>query len=251
MKSSRLLLLLLCLPVGMAVTATQAAAAPSRPQAVFTFAPALPFTDDVVTFTSTSTAPGTNNTIVATRWDLDADGSYDDGTATSVSRTLPVAGTYWVHLYVMDKNGQWDVGSQMLTVQSRPPSPPPPPPTLMSPFPVVQMAGTVTRRGIRVRHLTVEAPPGASVLVRCRGRGCPLSEQTHTAARSPGAIGVVRIRRLERRLLRARAVVRLFVTKHGTIGKYTRLRMRRGRPPARVDLCLLPGTLEPTACPAA
>jgi hypothetical protein len=255
MKGGRLLLLLLCLPIGTAAAATQAVAAQTaRVQAAFTYAPTLPFTADVVTFTSTSTAPGSNNRIVLEQWDLDADGSYDDGTGTSVSRSFSAPGTYWINLFVLDKRGEWDVGSQLVTVQGRPP---PPPPELMSPFPVVQMAGTVTRRGIRVRHLNVEAPPGANVVVRCHGRGCPLRRQTQTArlqtsATAPpaGAVGVVRIRQLDGRLLRGGAVVKLFVTKPGTIGKYTRVKIRRARPPERLDLCLMPDQVEPVACPS-
>jgi PKD domain-containing protein len=254
MKKLALACVLACLAGGGLPAAVQAAS--PRVQAVFTYSPALPFTGDVVTFTSTSTAPGNNNQIVSQRWDLDADGSFDDGTTASVTYSFAGPGTYWVSLFVLDKHGDWDIGSQMLTVQSHPPPAPPPPPELMSPFPVVQLAGSVTRKGVRIRRFTVQAPPGASIAVSCRGRSCPFHKQAKTAATQPHAghdsattPGVVRIHRLERRL-RAGAVVKLFITKPGTIGKYTRLKIRKGKAPARADLCLYPGKAEPEACPS-
>jgi hypothetical protein len=39
------------------------------------------------------------------------------------------------------------------------------------------------------------------------------------------------------------------VTRPGFIGKHTLIRIRRGKPPVRVDRCLYPGTKRPTACP--
>ena len=45
-------------------------------------------------------------------------------------------------------------------------------------------------------------------------------------------------------------IVRVFVTKPGTIGKYTRIRIRGGKPPARADRCLPPSSWTPMKCPA-
>jgi hypothetical protein len=58
------------------------------------------------------------------------------------------------------------------------------------------------------------------------------------------------VRRFARRLLRPGAYIQIYVTKRGAIGKYTRVRIRRGRPPSRVDRCLLPGSTRPARCPA-
>ena len=60
----------------------------------------------------------------------------------------------------------------------------------------------------------------------------------------------MRFRRLEHRL-RSGTVIELFVTERGTIGKYTRFRVRRGHRPTRVDACLLPGSSKPRPCPSA
>jgi hypothetical protein len=57
------------------------------------------------------------------------------------------------------------------------------------------------------------------------------------------------MRTLERRLLRAGVIVKVFVTRAGTVGKFTRFRVRRGKPPLRSDRCLLPGSSVPVQCP--
>ena len=54
-----------------------------------------------------------------------------------------------------------------------------------------------------------------------QGQAAPVSDR----------VAQVRIRKLERRLLRAGASIRIFVTKPGTIGKYTSIRIREGKPP--------------------
>jgi hypothetical protein len=125
---------------------------------------------------------------------------------------------------------------------------------LMSPFPTVRIAGRATRRGARIRLLTVRTQPGAVVTVTCRGHGCPFRRVSRTVsarprAGRPPAARLVRIRRLEGRLLRPGTTLRVFVTTAGAVGKYTRFRIRRSRIPRRTDLCLLPGSGRPLSCP--
>ena len=117
-------------------------------------------------------------------------------------------------------------------------------PELLSPFPVVRLSGSFGASALRVERLAVRAPDGVSVRLACRGRDCPYRRKTVVPEDSP-----LRFRRLERRL-RAGTVIELFVTKPATIGKYTRFRVRRGRAPARVDACLLPGSSKPRPCPS-
>jgi hypothetical protein len=135
-----------------------------------------------------------------------------------------------------------------------PPPPPPPPPggggggtatPLLSPFPIVTIAGRLTRRGARLTRLTVRGPSGSNVLARCRGRGCG----ARSARATIGPRGSVRIRRFQRRL-RARTRLEILVTKPGFVGKYTRFRIRKRRPPLRIDLCIQPGATTGSACPA-
>jgi hypothetical protein len=133
----------------------------------------------------------------------------------------------------------------------QPTSPPPPPPPgeaatpLLSPFPIVTIAGRLTRRGARLTRLSVRGPSDSNVRARCRGRSCG----ARSARATIGPRGSVRIRRFQRRL-RAGTVLVVLVTKPGFVGKYTRFRIRRGRPPLRTDLCVQPGATTGSDCPA-
>jgi Glycine rich protein len=137
------------------------------------------------------------------------------------------------------------------------PLPPPntpaqPPPTtelagplqLMSPFPVVRIAGRVTTLGARIGLLSVRAPFNATIRVRCRGRGCPRRQ----AKRARGINRAVRFRRFERSL-RIGTVLEVRVSRARVIGKFTRFRIRRGRSPSRRDMCLRPGASRGSPCP--
>ena len=87
----------------------------------------------------------------------------------------------------------------------------------MSPFPVVRISGQFSRRGVRIRRLTIDAPPGTGVKVRCGGRGCPFKRLRRTislrvrANRELPPRRLLRIRSLEGRLLRPGVKLRLFV----------------------------------------
>ena len=60
---------------------------------------------------------------------------------------------------------------------------------------------------------------------------------------------LVRFRSLQR-TYRPRATLEIRVTQPKKIGKYTRLRTRRGKAPLRRDRCLMPGKpTRPVACP--
>lgn len=116
----------------------------------------------------------------------------------------------------------------------------------LSPFPVIAIGGRVFRSSVLVSQLRIyRAPRGAIVTVTCRGRGCPFRRTRRTIKRRSG----VRIRGLERRLRNGTVIV-ITVRKGNTIGKYTRLRIRRGAPPARIDRCIRPGVRRPSACPS-
>lgn len=115
----------------------------------------------------------------------------------------------------------------------------------LAPFPVIAIGGRILRRRVIVSHLRVSrAPRGAIVTVRCRGRDCPFKRMRRRVKRRSG----LRLRALERSL-RRRTVIVIIVRKGNTIGKYTRLRIRRGAPPARIDRCIRPGERRPIRCP--
>jgi hypothetical protein len=224
------------------------------PVASFTASPGVPVANQPILFSSTSRDP--DGTLQEQVWDLNGDGAYDNGGGATALRSFAAAGEYVIGLRVTDDDGLVSFASQTLTVLPGAGSPATTTQgklgaRLLSPFPVVRIAGRITRRGTRVRLLRIYAPRGAKVSVRCAGRGCPFRKNVRavsTDAKSRPAVGV-RVRRLER-LIPAGVQVRLYVTKAGAIGKYTRLRFRRGKAPARTDRCVMPGSWEPAQCPA-
>jgi hypothetical protein len=233
------------------------------PTASFTWAPATPAAGQSVTLTSTSTpdrAP-----ITATEWDFNGD-EVVDAVGPSVTTTFATPGEHPVALRVVDADGNDETTSNTISVGPSIPAPAPPPappptiapatqrapastPSLMSPFPIVRIQGRVLAHGIVVTRLTVLAPSGVLVRAVCLGarRGCP---RRTVFARSRSAAVPVRLRRMERRL-RAGAVLQIYVTAPGRIGKYTRFRVRNGGPPMRRDLCMVPAAPTPSACPGA
>jgi PKD repeat protein len=228
--------------------------APKPPVASFTIAPAAPVVNQPVLFTSTSRDP--DGTIKDQVWDLNGDGNYDNGGGAAALRTFADPGEYAIGLRVTDDSGLVSFDSQTLTVSSAhggaggSAAAQKSGPRLLSPFPVVRIAGRVTSAGTRVRLLRVTAPVGAKVSVRCSGLGCPFKKQVRgveSRARSLRSVGV-RIRSLER-LLFPGVRVRLYITKGGAIGKYSKFRFRVANPPVRTDSCLMPGSWSPTECP--
>jgi hypothetical protein len=224
------------------------------PDASFVYFPATPTAGSPVTFVSTSVDPDSAIPPSAERWDLNGDGLFDEAIGASATITYPVAGVYTVSLQVA--TNAKDVATLTLPVAAPSAGAPVRAFSLMSPFPIVRIAGRVRSKGARIRRLSVTAPPGTSVKVRCNGRGCPFKTSRHTVSMraSAGALlpptRLTRVRRLERRTLRPGAILRVFVTRSDVIGKYTRFRIRKGKPPLRQDLCLIPGGVGPVSCPA-
>ena len=226
--------------------------APRPPVASFTIAPAVPAVNQPVLFSSTSSDP--DGAIMEQVWDLNGDGNYDNGGGATALRSFADAGGYAVGLRVTDDAGLVSFDSQMLTVGAAPGAPVTAQELglrLLSPFPLVRIAGRITKRGTRVRVLRVKAPARTRVTVRCKGRSCPFKKQVRTvprSARSRAAVSI-RLRRLERLLLPG-VQVRVYVTKRGAVGKYTKFRFRSGNGPLRTDSCVLPGSWAPVECPA-
>jgi PKD repeat protein len=220
-----------------------------RPIASFAFSPGAPVVGQPVLFTSTSSDP--DGTIIDQDWDLNGDGNFENGSGATALRSFPAPGSYVVGLRVSDNEGQVAFYSNTVAVAEALGTASRPGLRLLSPFPLVRIAGQIGRRGTRLRLLTVIAPAGAKVTIRCSGRGCPFAKQVRLTARPPRARAakLVRVRRLER-LLRPGVTIKIFVTRPDAIGKYTRFRIRRGTPPGRMDRCLMPGSRRPVRCPA-
>jgi PKD repeat protein len=239
--------------------ATQSVTVNAPPSASFAYS-SSPTEGSPVYFFSTASDP--DGFITSQAWDLDNDGQFDDGTNTFASRSFDSPGRYTVRLRVVDNRGAAQAASADMIVGALA-SPAMVTPVgslaiglkLLSPFPVVRISGVVTRAGIRVRLLTVDAPADAKIRIRCRKRGCPFRRRSRLVESGAGVTERARVSRLIRfkrfkgRLLRPGTVVQVFVTKPGTIGKYTRLKVRRGKLPARADRCLVPGAARPVPCP--
>jgi hypothetical protein len=94
----------------------------------------------------------------------------------------------------------------------------------------------------RVRILSVRAPSLASIVARCSGRRCP-----KPMVRARSTHRTVRLTAFERTLRRGTVIV-IRVRVSGMVGRYTRLEIRRGKPPARRDACLAASGTRPVAC---
>jgi PKD domain len=219
-----------------------AVAADQSPDASFSFSPQDPRAGQTVQFQSSSCDP--DGRLVRQAWDLDGDGAYDDAEGPLASWTFANSGANSVGLEVTAANGATDTARRTVMVDTIYALPRPDSTRLMTPFPVVRLAGRLTRSGARVKVLSVlRAPKCARVSVRCRGRSCPVKRASAFAGR-----GSVRFRRFERRL-KAGTVLTIRVTKDAFIGKFTQFTIRKGLAPRRRDRCLLPGATKGTPCP--
>ncbi len=104
--------------VALALGAAPAQAAP--PTACFTVTPASPLTGEATVLDSTCSTD--DHAIEARAWDLDNDGSFDDGTTTKVTTTWTTPGTYTVRLGVIDPADQYDIETKTIVVRNRAPA---------------------------------------------------------------------------------------------------------------------------------
>ena len=222
------------------------------PSADFTWNPASPVAGASVNLVSTST--DFEGPLATFSWDLDGDGLFGDGSGPVFRQPFAAAGTYDIGLQVTDSDGTVStVRRQIVVARTTLPSEPTgttgssppakPRPRLMNPFPVVRIAGTVLPHGALINVLSVRAPRGAQIRLRCVGDGCPVGSVATTSATR-----LVRFRRFERRL-RAGIRLKVFVRQANRIGKYTSFLIRAGAPPKRVDLCVFPTRRSPGRCP--
>jgi hypothetical protein len=229
------------------------------PSAAFTAAPA-----GGLGATFTAAVSDEDGSVTRVEWDFDDDGGFDDATGDIAFWTFPAAGTHRVSLRATDDDGSSAISVRRVTIAAAsgsggdggtsggsgaPPRPggtpraPAARPSLLAPWPVVRMAGTLTRRGARLTVLSVRAPKGTRVSARCAGRACPRRAVARRMRRTTLRLGAYE------RPLRAGTVLEIRVLSATRIGKYTRIAIRRGKAPARKDRCLWPGKLSPRACP--
>ncbi|MEX0992836.1 MAG: PKD domain-containing protein, partial [Solirubrobacterales bacterium] len=167
------------------------------PSASFTVSPPSPLTNQTTTFDSAaSTDP--DGTIASRAWDLDNDGSFDDGTGTTAQRTFATAATYTVRLRVTDNDGATDTQSQSVTVSDTPPVNQPPPTTLVPQLPVLPAFGSADTQGplMKVLNRRVRLSRRGVAVIRLR---CPPDEIR--------CIGTLSLQRSSRRAQRTAASV--------------------------------------------
>jgi PKD repeat protein len=220
--------------------ATAPVAVNAPPSAAFRMSPTQPYVGDSVTFASVSGDP--DGPLPTEAWDLDGDGQYDDATGKTASRTFTTAGAHTVRLRVQDSVGAAGAAALTINVRPRPVSPPGDLPQLAARVRVTSEPG---RKSTLIRTLRVRAPRGATVKVRCIGRGCP--KRGASSTRSKGK--VMRVKWLQHRL-RAGTRITISVTRKGYIGSFTALVVRRSKGISRDDLCLVPGKKKPRTCPS-
>jgi hypothetical protein len=224
--------------------------------------PATPAVGATVTFTATASDP--DGTVAAIDWDTDGDGQFDDGTGAVATRSFGTPGSRIASVRATDNVGVATIAFRTIEVtgstsgssagQSGSGAAAGASPTgsassaklpMLTPFPIVRIRGVIFSGSARISLLSVKAPSGARVKVICHGGGCP--KKKSLVLRVASGKSSVRVRRLERRL-RKGAVIEVFVTAPGRIGKYTRFTIRSNAAPARRDLCLRPGNSKPVAC---
>jgi PKD repeat protein len=220
-----------------------ALAADQAPDADFSLSTEDPPAGHRVLFQSSSCDP--DGRLVRHDWDFDGDGRFDDADGPVVLKTFPRRGERSVGLRVTAAGGATDVQRRSVIVDSEYALPRPKPERMVSPYPVVRIAGRLTRRGARIRRLSVSrAPTCAVVKVSCRGRSCPARSIT----RFKGRRGPLTFKLFQRRLL-AGTVLTVRVSKGDAVGKFTQFRVRSGKAPRRRDRCLRPGETKGSACP--
>jgi hypothetical protein len=214
------------------------------PTAAFAWIPAAPAAGETVSLVSTSV--GGSSALVGFAWDPAGNGPFISGGPVFTTKfTTP--GAHRVRLLVTDGHGSTALANATIAVSPAHLKP-------LLPSPVIRIAGTPYGRYVRIRSLSVAAPPGALVTVRCRGRGCPhaaVQERLAAVSASSAKTGLspLKFPRFQRRL-RAGVVLRIVVSRDGFMGKYTSYLIRGKRAPKRHDACKEPANPHPIPCPA-
>ena len=209
-------------------TLTPAPVSSAAPTAAFTWVPSAPSVGQVVTLVSSSS--DATSQIVGYAWDVAGSNAFLVGAATR-STVFSTSGNHVVHLRVSAADGLSSVAGATIPVL-------PAAYALMRPFPIVRITSSDTRSGIRLRLLRVQAPNGSRISVTCHNRGCPVRSQQKLAAAAATGVAGYTFRKFQR-ALRAGVVLEIRVSAANLIGKYTRLTIRKGKLPQRVDRCLI------------
>jgi PKD repeat protein len=110
----------LLLVASMTAAPAGLAADKKKPTACFTQTPATPKTAETVTFSSACSSDS-DGRIAGQAWDLDNDGSFDDGTGVTAKRSWAAPGNYTVRLGVVDDDGETAIQTKTVTIANRGP----------------------------------------------------------------------------------------------------------------------------------
>ncbi|HEY4451746.1 MAG TPA: Ig-like domain-containing protein [Solirubrobacteraceae bacterium] len=229
-------------PVTFSLTAPQAPPH-APPVASFIWFPSVPRVGQTVTLVSSSVDNASPLTVFA--WSQSATGAFTPGKA-SLKTAFAKPGNHTVRLQVRAADGLTSAVTHVIRVVR-------PRATLLQPFPIVRIAGSLTSSGVNIAVLTAQVPLGARVTVSCRGPGCPTGAESRLASvstkrRLPATV-VIAFRHFQR-ALRAGVTLQIRISKPGRIGKYTRFSILHGALPQRVDTCLQPAGYKPMGCPS-
>ena len=178
--------------------------------------------------------------ITALAWSLASTDPFENG-GTVLTTSFSTPGPHAVRLRATNALGLASVATETIEVLARATP-------LMQPFPVVRIAGSYNARGVKLRLLRVQQMPAdARVTVRCKGHGCPLKSASRLAVSNGHSVAQIEFKRFER-WLPAGVSLEILVSAQGEIGKYTRFRARRSKPPERVDMCLGAVGTKPLPC---
>jgi PKD domain len=207
----------------------------ARPQAAFTVRPTKPLEGRAIDFISTSRDP--DGPIARQEWDLDDDGSYDDGTGVVVSTRKLKKGNHQVHLRVTDSKGATDVVSAAVTVGRKPYSSSPD---------VTKTLGYARRSwGIQVVALYVSVPARTTVKVTCKGRGCPRGPFVKRSGKRGTQLRFSKFRGF----LKAGAKITVISSRNGSIAEYFTYTVRGNhKEPLKRKRCKAPGSKKYRSC---
>ena len=124
------------------------------PVAQFAVSPVQPRVGQQVSLRSFSYDP--DGSIVSQRWDLNGDGQFEDKVSGKTAFTVfAKAAERLVRLQVRDSEGGVQTETQTIVVKPQAGSSL----SLINPFPVTRLAGSVYQRGVRIRILDLRTPP--------------------------------------------------------------------------------------------
>jgi PKD repeat protein len=248
---------------------------PNQPPAIpsFSFTPERPSVNEVVRFTANASDP--DGTIETIEWDFDNDGVVE-ASGTSVQRVFTTGGTATVTVIVTDDRGaerrafqtivvsgpssngtarsegnttNAPTGSNIgvLSIGNTPNNPGNNNGTVRLLNPIIRLRGSISGGRTKITLLRVYGVPrGAKVRARCRGGGCPRGLITNTAQVSGRSI---RLSAFER-TLRPGAIIEVYVTQSGRLGKYTKWKVTRTKAPIRTDKCIRSFGKKPSSSPS-